>query len=85
MQALISVINESACPAITVLFDDVILFKDILHISAEKPYPAGSVQVVVLDNRQRTLHDLYLGLSPGKRYILKVHTKDCIFIQSGFP
>ena len=85
MQAYISIINESVYPAISVLFDDIILFKDILHTSAKKPYPAGSVQVIVLDNRQRTMHDLYIGLSPDKSYILKVHTKDCILIQSGFP
>ena len=85
MQAYINIINESAYPVISVLFDGILLFKDIIHVSCDKSYPAGSVQVIILDNRERIIHDLYLGMSPEKSYILKVHTKDCILIQSGFP
>jgi len=84
MCSYLSVINESTCPVISVLINDVTFFKDVLLESAWKYCPAGSSNILVLDNREKTLFDLYIAINPRRRYILRVLTDECILIQSAF-
>ena len=82
MCAYLSVFNESTCPAITVLVNDVLFFKDIIYKTSYKLCPTGSVQIIILNNREKILYDLYIGINPKTKYILKVHTGECIVIQA---
>ena len=76
--------NLSSYPVISVFINDILYFPDLLTESAYKPVPSGSAQVIVLNNRNKPIFDIYLPIRSKRRYNLEIYSENCIFTPAGF-
>lgn len=84
MYAYIKAHNLSKSPVISVYINGALFFRDLIENSALKECDAGSIIVTVLDSRERVMLDLYLPVSPRRRYIIEVLPTGYNFIPLGF-
>ena len=84
MYAYIKAKNLSNSPVISVYINDTLYFRDLIGNSISKECDAGSIILTVLDNREKVILDLYLPVSPRKRYLLEILTNGYNFTPLGF-
>ena len=84
MYGYICVKNFSSYPAISVYINDRLYFPDLLTESAYKQVSYGSAQVIVLNNRNKIIFDIYLPVHSKWRYVLEIYQNSYNFIPVGF-
>ncbi len=67
---------------VSIVLDDDRIFSDILPNSSTFFCPAetGSANIVILDNREKPIHDLWVSVASESRNILYIFDQKAIFV-----
>lgn len=68
--------------AVSIVLDDERIFSDILPEASTFfcPTRVGSANIVVLDSREKPLHDLWVSIAPESRNILYIFDHKAVFV-----
>lgn len=77
----ISVKNLSS-KVVSLIVDDNLIFSDVLPESYTFfcPTEFGSAHLIVLNDREKAIHDLWVSIAPDSRNILYIFDTSCCFV-----